>query len=94
MIRAAVEMFINDRRVYKMVDLRDLAKEKFDDFLSVGIDTGLTDKDGHPVYSNQFVKFKGNLCRLTVAEGQFMIKHPKFGLQPLTKWFSECQVIR
>lgn len=94
MITAVIEIFLNDKRQFKTMDLRDLAAIAFPNPLSAGIDTGLFDKDNHYIATNHCVKFKGNLCRLTIDEGMVMIKHPKYGLVPLVKWHGECQIIR
>jgi len=94
MITAVVELFINDKRTYKTIDLRDLAAIGYPQLISVGVDTGIYDKDQRMIATNHYVKFKGHLCRLTIAEGQVMIKHPKHGLVPLHKYAKECQIIR
>lgn len=94
MIRASIEIFQNDRRKYIGTDLRDLAIVAYPDLLSVGIETGAFDKNNRAISTNHYVKCKGNLCRLTVDAGVFMIKHPKYGLLPLPKYCNECEVIR
>lgn len=94
MVTAVVEVFVDDKRTYKTIDLRDLAAVAYPQLISVGIDTGLFDKDQKMIASNHYVKFKSNLCRLTIADGQVMIKHPKYGLVPLHKYAKECQIIR
>lgn len=94
MIRAVVEMFVQDQRQFIAVDIKELADKVYENPLSVGIETGIFDKEGRSIATNNFVKFKGNLCRLTIEDGQVMIKHPRHGLCPLHKYHEECQIIR
>jgi len=94
MIAVVVELFVNNLRTYKTIDLKDMGKTAYPQAISIGIDSGLFDQDSHSISTNQFVTFKGNLCRLTIDEGQVMIKHPKHGNCPLWKYHTECKVIK
>jgi hypothetical protein len=94
MLSVVVELFVNNLRTFKTIDLKGLAHSAYPQALSVGIATGLFDQLNHSIATNNFVSFKGNLCRLTIDDGQVMIKHPKHGLCPLWKYHSECKVIK
>lgn len=94
MITIVIETFENSHRVFKKMDLKQTVGGLFPEALSIGIDTGVLDRDGTMIATNHHVKFKGNLCRLTLHNGQIKIRHPFFGLCSLEKYFADCQVIR
>ena len=94
MIRTSIELFIDNKRKYISVPLKDLAHNSFPDLLSAGVETGIFDKNNNAIYTNHYVKCQGFLCRLTIDEGTIMIKHPSLGLIPLSLHHQSCEVIR
>ncbi len=93
MIRLSIETFVNSRRVFLLEDLREINAKYFPDALSLGLETGCFDANKKAIHSNHILTFKGNLCRITIEEGEFVICSKRWGSCPLKKYANECKIL-
>lgn len=72
------------------VALSDLLKDKFKGMIKFGIATGCYDRSGLPIFSDSFVYYKQELCKISLVEGQFLVVG---SMMPLTAVCKEVDVL-